>query len=262
MLHPRQATASTSTAAVLCCPQGLFWKRILTARRLQAVRVVWLFDADVATHPSSMPLGVLVSALLTSDASALQPTIRSAGLGTDHTWLRQRPCLSSCVASTAKFVEVMTPVLRAEAWLRFHDEILSKVPDEALALSDFGIDVTWCAFFGWHFPERPPCLILYSAAVVHFNSNSIKRFMNASTITQERACTGTCKFLKKHHKRFFLNYSHDTQDCWAATNDGLVATHRPRYIDSHGYWKAGRRNRLGQVITATGHRWVPKAIAF
>ena len=231
---------------------------MLTGERLRGVRVVWLFDADVDTHPAVMPLGSLVSALLSSNASALQPVIRSAGMGTDHTWLRQRPSLSTCVASTARFVEVMTPLLQVDAWAAFHEAVLSRVPDPSLAVSDFGIDVTWCAYFRERFPQRPACLVLYSAAAVHFNSNSIKRFMNASTVAQERNCAGTCKFIRRNFRRYYMNYSHDTQDCWLAGNEGLVPLRRPRYIDSHGYWKAGRRDKSGHIVTATGHRWTPE----
>jgi hypothetical protein len=143
---------------------------MLTPERLRGVSVLWLFDADVAAHPAVMPLGEVASALLSTGASAMQPLIRSAGLGTDHSWLRQRPSLSSCTASTARFVEVMTPLLQVDAWVRFYEVVLSRIPDDALALSDFGIDVTWCAFFATHFPSRPPCLVLYSAAAVHSNS--------------------------------------------------------------------------------------------
>ena len=173
--------------------KGLFWKRVLGDDRLRGVRLVWLFDADVATHPAVMPLGELAGALLPSsgrailpdlppipsltlprlhllcspsgphlhrfaalahhqpgallstNASAMQPVIRSKGLGTDHTWLRQRPSLSSCVASTARFVEVMTPLLQVDAWRSIHKHLLTPVPDDALEVSDFGIDVTWFA---------------------------------------------------------------------------------------------------------------------
>ena len=238
--------------------KGLFWKRVLTPERLRGVRVIWLFDADVAAHPAAMPLGGLVSALLSTDASAMQPQVRALGMGTDHSWLRQRPSLSSCVASTARFVEVMTPLLQADAWIAFHEQVLSRVPDGALALSDFGIDVTWCAFFADVFPQRPACLVLYSAAAVHANSNSIRRFMNASTISQERACAGTCRYLRRNYPRYYMNFSHDTQDCWAASNLGLVRAggprSAPRYVDAHGFWKAGRRGRDGHVVTATGKR--------
>ena len=136
--------------------KGLFWKRVLTPERTRGMRMVWLFDADVAVHPSVMPLGLLASALLSSNASALQPLVRAAGMGTDHKWLRQRPSLSSCAASTAKFVEVMTPFLQSDTWEHFHRHVLSHIPDDALARSDFGIDVTWCAAFADAFPLRPP----------------------------------------------------------------------------------------------------------
>jgi hypothetical protein len=260
-MYPARICAYDDYAHTLAIPipttQGLFWKRALTPKRLVGVSVLWLFDADVATHPSLMPLGEIVSALLTTNASALQPVVRSAGMGTDHPWLRQRPSLTSCVASTAKFVEVMTPVLQADAWLQFYTKVLSRVPDESLAVSDFGIDVTWCAFFADTFPKRPPCLILHSAAAVHYNSRSIGRFMNRSTVLQERSCAGTCRFLRSHFPRYYMNYSHDNSDCWAASQRGLVATGQPRYVDSHGAWKAGRRGKDGSIITATGKRWKP-----
>lgn len=71
--------------------KGLFWKRVLTPARLHGIEVLWLFDADVSPHPSVLPLGLLTSALLTANASALQPSVRAAGMGTNHKWLRQRP---------------------------------------------------------------------------------------------------------------------------------------------------------------------------
>ena len=236
----------------------LFWKQVLTREELtrRKVLVLWLFDADVYTHPAVMPLGELVSALLSSDASALQPVVRAAGMGVSHTWLRQRPALSSCVASTARFVEVMTPLLRADAWTAFHERYLSAVPDAALAVSDFGVDVTWCAAFARAFPARPACLVLYSAAAVHGNTNSMHRRMNASVYKQGRMCAETCRVLKRFRSEW-MNYSHDTQDCWMATATGLAPAHGPRYIDTHGAWKAGRRAKDGSVLTATGKRWVP-----
>ena len=232
--------------------KGLFWKRVLTPERTRGMRMVWLFDADVAVHPSVMPLGLLASALLSSNASALQPLVRAAGMGTDHKWLRQRPSLSSCAASTAKFVEVMTPFLQSDTWEHFHRHVLSHIPDDALARSDFGIDVTWCAAFAGAFPLRPPCLVLFGVAAVHTNSNSIKRFMNATTAKEERMCGATCRYLRRHFSSYWMNYTHDTHDCWSAGHDGLRPSKRPRYVDSHGFWKAGSRKANGTVLTATG----------
>ena len=82
--------------------------------------------------------------------------------------------------------------------------------------------------------------------------------MNGSTARQGRSCAGTCRFLRRHFKGLYMNFSHDTQDCWAASNAGLVPTHKPRYIDTHGFWKAGSRAKDGSVITATGRRWKPE----
>lgn len=159
----------------------------------------------------------------------------------------------------------MTPLLQADAWAYFHSAILAHIPDEALAESDYGIDITWCAAFGDAFPHRPACLVLFGASAVHLNTNSIKRFMNASTQREVRKCAGTCRFLRANHRRFFGNYTHDSKLCWESTGAGLVPTGRPRYLDSHGFWKAGSFARPGSgqrvlrntsadplVVTATG----------
>ena len=60
--------------------KGLFWKRVLAPELLQGLQVLWLFDADVAVHPSVMPLGHLVAALMSAGASALQPVVRTMRL--------------------------------------------------------------------------------------------------------------------------------------------------------------------------------------
>ena len=95
----------------------LFWKRILTPERTRAATVVWLFDADIAVHPTLFPLGQIVSSMLALNASAVQPSIRAysekeadarwpmkrlTGSGTIHSWLLERPTHISCVANTAK----------------------------------------------------------------------------------------------------------------------------------------------------------------
>ena len=66
--------------------KGLFWKTVLTPLRTSTYRVVWLFDSDMAVHPSVLPLGTIVRTLLATNASLLQPAIRSAGGETQHTW--------------------------------------------------------------------------------------------------------------------------------------------------------------------------------
>ena len=66
--------------------KGLFWKTVLTPLRTSMFRVVWLFDSDMAVHPSVLPLGTIVRTLLATSASLLQPAIRAAGGDTQHTW--------------------------------------------------------------------------------------------------------------------------------------------------------------------------------
>jgi hypothetical protein len=156
------------------------------------------------------------------------------------------------VAEAAPVPVELRGVLQGDTWAHFHQHVLSHIPDDALARSDFGIDVTWCAAFAEAFPLRPPCLVLFGAAAVHTNSNSIKRFMNATTAKEERSCGATCRYLRTHFGSYWMNFTHDTGDCWSAGHDGLRRSNSPRYVDSHGFWKAGRRRANGQVLSATG----------
>ena len=125
----------------------LFWKRSITPALLRSRRVqlLWLVDSDISSHPSSFPLGVLAGILATTRATLLQPSIRAAVHGTPHAFLRVRQAHMSCVATTAGFVELQTPLFAPEAWAAFHERVLARVADADLADSDYGIDITWCA---------------------------------------------------------------------------------------------------------------------
>ena len=66
--------------------KGLFWKSVMTPQRTSGFHVVWLFDSDVAAHPSVLPLATIIGTLLATNASLLQPAIRAAGGETQHSW--------------------------------------------------------------------------------------------------------------------------------------------------------------------------------
>ena len=80
----------------------LFWKRYLTPERVGGMRMIWLFDSDIAAHPSVVPLAQVVGALLGTNATLIQPSVRALVHGTHHVFLRTRPAHMSCLATTAK----------------------------------------------------------------------------------------------------------------------------------------------------------------
>ena len=98
----------------------LFWKRVLTPQRTHRLRAVWLFDCDIAVHPSAFPLGQLVGVLRATRASLMQPSVRALVHGTYHTWLRVRNAHMSCQATTAQFVEMQTPLFTGETWAKYN----------------------------------------------------------------------------------------------------------------------------------------------
>ncbi len=219
-----------------------FWKAILTPERTASFQIVWLFDADVAVHPAVMPLRLYTDALLATRASILQPTMRGGGRhngqdvrATDHIHLRDsRVVHSSCLVGSVHFVEVMTPLLQQDAWAAFHREVLMQIADDALELSDFGIDVTWCSFVAQTFKGRPACVAHFGAPALHLNSGSITRFMNHSNVLEERNCGRTCKTLKAKFPQHFGNRKHDMKRCWSAGGNGLVPTGLSRGVDESG----------------------------
>ena len=199
--------------------KGLFWKLVLTPEYVRRFKAVWMFDSDVAVHPSIFPLGSLMGVLSNTGASLLQPSIRAKMHGTHHTFLRVKHAHMSCLATTARFVELMIPIFRMEAWAAVHRRIFTRLPDQDLSRSDYGIDLTWCALIASEIPDRPPCLVTPSISALHTNTHLIERFLNSSA--DERMCSGVCNTLQREFKPFWANYSHDTKDCWAASIDGL-----------------------------------------
>ena len=125
--------------------KGLFWKLVLTPAFVQRFSAVWMFDSDVAVHPSIFPLGSLMGVLSGTGASLLQPSIRAQWDGTYHGFLRVKHAHMSCLATTAKFVELMIPIFRMEAWAAVHRRMFARLADEDLFRADHGIDLTWCA---------------------------------------------------------------------------------------------------------------------
>ena len=197
-----------------------FWKRTLTPAllRARAVTLLWLVDSDISTHPSAFPLGNLAAVLEATSATLIQPSIRAHVHGTHHNFLRTRLAHMSCVATTARFVELQSPLFAADAWAAFHERVLSSVSDEDLADSDYGIDITWCAAVRDAFPRRPACLVVPGLPATHLNTHTIERFMDTSTVGKERSCAPTCKTLMRRFGRYFKNFTHDTGTCYGLSH--------------------------------------------
>ena len=218
----------------------LFWKLVLTPAYVQRFNAVWMFDSDVAVHPSIFPLGSLMGVLSGTGASLLQPSIRAKVHGTYHGFLRVKHAHMSCMATTAKFVELMIPMFRMEAWAAVHRRIFARLADEDLIRSDYGIDLTWCALVASEIPDRPPCLVTPSISALHTNTHRIERFLNSSYLRDERSCSKVCRTLQREFRPFWANYSHDTKDCWGASIDGLS--------------KSGTFGQEGVTVKARGRR--------
>lgn len=222
----------------------LFWKRHLTPSRTRHLEIVWLFDSDIAVHPSAFPLGQLASILQSTRATVLQPSVRALVHGTHHTFLRVRAAHMSCLATTAMWVEMQTPLFTGDAWAAYHENVLSVVSDDDLAVSDYGIDISWCAALRDAFPTRPACLVTPAEAATHLNTHAIEKFMAKPVVQKVRSCAGTCTTLLKHFKRYWKNFTHHTTACWGVQlgslqQTGLVEGGRFS-IDAQGYARARR----------------------
>lgn len=196
------------------------WKRYLTPERVASFDVVWLFDCDLGVHPSIFPLGHIVGTLSATNATMLQPSIRAQVHGTYHSGLRVRQTHMGCLATTAKFVESQSPVFRSDAWAAFHRGVLSQISYDDLAVSDYGLDLTWCGAMAAYFPKQPTCLVVPQTAIAHFLTYSSNRHVG----TSERTCKGTCTTLRKGFPQFWQNFSHHTGRCWEVKPNGLQRT--------------------------------------
>ena len=248
-LVQRHTRNSTSRVEGTWVPgmKTLFWYKHLTPERTQHLQVVWVFDCDIAVHPSVLPLAQLASALIATRATVLQPSIQAQVHGTYHTWLRVKRAHMSCLATTAQYVEMQTPLFAGDAWARFHQKVLAVIPEEGLVTSDFGLDVMWCAFLRDEFPHRPTCLVTPSATATHLNSHEIEKHMSKEVALKERSCTKTCETLRSSFSKpphaYWKNYSHHTGECWSVEgHHGLQASHSHYAIDGDGMIRA----RYGQ----------------
>ena len=187
----------------------LFWRVVLTPEFVSRFSLVFTFDGDIALHPSVFPLGAIAAASVSIGASLVQPSIRAVVHGTHHVHLRVKPAHMSCLAHSARFVELQLSLFRTAAWAEVHRSLLSHIAAEHLATSDYGIDQTWCALLYDAFPRRPACVVLPTESVLHTNTHRIEKFMNRSTQQAERSCSGTCKTLRSRFRRYFQNESHN-----------------------------------------------------
>ena len=151
----------------------LFWRKVLTTERTSGLDALWLFDSDVAVHPSVFPLGMLVAALHSTNATILQPAVRGEILGSYHRSLKTSLTHMSCLATTTKMVELMTPIFAADAWAFVLTEIISIWSDDEAGASAYGLDVVWCHAIARVFLGRPTCLVRLPPSVLSPNAAPI-----------------------------------------------------------------------------------------
>lgn len=206
----------------------------------------------VAVHPSAFPLGQVAGILLSTRATMLQPSVRALVHGTHHSFLRVKPAHMSCLATTAQWVEMQTPLFAGEAWAAYHSSVLSHIADEDLAASDYGIDISWCAAVRDAFPSRPACLVTPAEAATHLNTHAIEKFMSKEVIRSVRSCAGTCHTIHRLYRSYVKNFSHHTGECYGITlgehsQHGVLRGGGRFAIDGSGYARA--RYEIGGLRT-------------
>lgn len=201
--------------------------QVLTPERTRGLRAVWVFDCDIAVHPSVFPLGQVVGLMRATRATVLQPAIRAQVHGTYHTWLRVRQTHPSCVATTAGWVEMQTPIFSGDAWARLHEGVFALVPDAAMSESDFGLDLVWCAFLRDAFPSRPACLVTPAEAATHLNSHAIERYMTTTVKSRARSCAATC--IVSRDKGKYRNYQERSAHILLRKNEELARKPKERW---------------------------------
>jgi hypothetical protein len=178
--------------------KGLFWKLALPPRIVVHYDYIWLIDADLDVTDKRFSLGRLLRDMRDSNASIAQPRIRQAsetletralaggagrnqGAGTpegarstDIHYLRaSAPFPDNCSAVSVDAVEVMAPIFRRAAWHIVHNELLSALPNDLLARTDWGMTDTWCGVVR-SFLARPACALLHES-IVHLDEHMIER---------------------------------------------------------------------------------------
>lgn len=247
--QPRAAQYNSSSIELTFVTglKSIFWKRVLTPARVRSFEVVWLFDADIAVHPSVFPLATSVSVLAETGASILQPAIRGWGLATHHGWLQHRWTHLSCAVTTARFVEIMTPLFRKAAWSAFHEAVLTRMPDKRLATLDYCLDLVWCAAVATFRPRAPACVVTPGDAAMHRHTKTIKRGVDRRPESSANAADGenSCGTLEKLFPQWWKNYSHDTKACWHIDAHGRLHPNR-----GSGFWfEAQERTGLVRAMT-------------
>ena len=246
-LVQRHTRNSTSRVEGTWVPgmKTLFWYKHLTPERTQHLQVVWVFDCDIAVHPSVLPLAQLAGALIATRATVLQPSIQAQVHGTYHT----PGCASSahtCRASrrprnTLRCRRRCLPATRG----RDSTKVLAVIPEEGLVTSDFGLDVMWCAFLRDEFPHRPTCLVTPSATATHLNSHEIEKHMS-----KEVALKGALVHQDVRDAQIKL------QQAASRVLEELFAPHRRMLVGGGTPWPPG----LAQPLRNRRRRHDPRAV--
>ena len=189
-----QELSSCASIRVSTVPgmKGLFWKHALHPRATDSFDYLWLIDADMDVTDRLFSLARLLRDMHSSNASMAQPRIKEAtktletaplGVASPTTWARSTDIqflrasaffpAGNCSAVHVDVVEVMAPLFRSAAWRIVHHELISVLPDELLARTDWGITATWCNIVR-RFSDRPACALLHES-IIHLDEHMIER---------------------------------------------------------------------------------------
>lgn len=210
--------------------------------------IVWLFDNDMRVSADHFNLLEATETLLSSNVSMAQPRV---GLRSDqesgaasarrgsHALVASRepppreragivlseasgewiPPLaetlplepSNCKAQAVHFVEVQTPMLRAEAYRVLHGQVLNTLDMSIFDRTVWGIDHIWCKLFEQEFPHREGCAVL--STVITTSTNQFSTIASTGIGIHQRSVLGQagCKWVSKRYD--WLWPFPDSTDC-------------------------------------------------
>ena len=206
-----------------------FWTSVLTPELTSQFQLVWCFDNDLAVD--KFAIGVAARVMVESNISMAQPCIPSARRGQNRSLMRTTDiphlrchykCGSAptprrgevqlggirCLLREMQFVEVMTPIFAAHAWVLQHRRLLSTIPRALLVESDRGLSEVWCSFFRETLPDQPACGLLcvrlahYHGRTIDVSNHSHVRY--GSNRTGRKQLPGLIKWSHEAFRRHYL----------------------------------------------------------
>ena len=153
----------------------MFWKRVLVPSLTRQFDRIFIMDNDVRLTPQlGFSPRLLDRWFERTGASILQPSvIASEQRGRSGTGIKNHHAFTAdCVAhqiGSPERVYVTKPEAYEVLW-----RLLQEIPDERLS-TDTGLLSLWTKLTCIDFPRRPPCVMVNSVQVVHFDTRTISK---------------------------------------------------------------------------------------